>query len=389
MTAKRTFRFQCVDDDSNADALCSTLSEAAHLATLKIERRNPGSWEKEVAELVKQVKNGDIDGALLDYRLDEKADATSATKGEKENAKGVVPVGYTADALVQELRRRSVEAKELSFPIVLWSNAERLEEFHGIDPNFRQHYDWVIDKEKIPTPATAMSDTLISLARGYDGIRATKVKAGEISPFLKAPQRELVTSVDVFFKKIFRSGAFAYQTALFIIHELLESDGPLVGAPMLQALLAVNLAQLDSGKAKKAFDQFKYSGVFCEGFPRYWRVPLMSFLDDIAGTDAVWMKLNAEERAKILADHFGLRQLKAFAPIQPKYSSIYDTFCSHSSRPLNRMNGFALFDECPRIWKDTRFISAHELRRNYRAAAKNLRLEEGEERRFLAMFDGK
>lgn len=383
MTTKRNFQFQCVDDDSNADSLCLTLAEGAELATLKIPRRNPSSWEDEIAAILKQVKNGSIDGVLLDYRLDEKAAVNSKTV----LGKPPVPVGYTADALVQELRRRSVGERELSFPIVLWSNADRLDEFRAIDPKFRQHYDWVIDKGKIPDPATPISDTLISFAKGYSEIRRTQKRTEKMSVFLNAPDTSLLASIDDFFEKVFRNGAFAYQTALFIIHEILESDGPLIRQATLQALLGVEVEALRSGKAKAFLAPFSYGGIFCEGFPRFWRVPLMAALDELA--NGAWVKLDASSRAGLLAKAFGIRSLKPLEPIQPKYSTSYDTVCAFSKRPLNRMNGFALFDDDSRIWKDTRFISAYELRRNHSVAAKNFRLEEGEERRFFAMFNGK
>jgi len=108
-----------------------------------------------------------------------------------------------------------VETKELSFPIVLWSNADRLEEFHAIDPEFRSTTTGLSIRKRFPTPATAFGHTLNFTGQRLHGNPRGQVKANEISPFLSAPQKELVASVDAFFKKVYRSGAFCLPDGAF------------------------------------------------------------------------------------------------------------------------------------------------------------------------------
>jgi hypothetical protein len=387
MSAPVAYRFICVDDDvKNAPTLCNSIA-ATQPERLAIERRNPKHWESEIADILNAITAGTAHGVLLDYRLDENATVFSID-ATPSKTKQLVPVSYTADSLIQELRRRSVENREQSFPVVLWSNAERLEEFHALDPDYRQHYDHVLDKEKLGEPAQ-IALILIALVNGYAAIRAKGAKSAAVSPFLQPPEGALAVSVDAYFKQIYPKGGFPYQSALFIIHQLLRADGPLIGLPMLQALLAVDVALLDTKKAREFLNMFRYAGVFSEGYLRWWKVPLLAHLDSLAESPGGWLKLNATQRAAALSKHLKLRGLVPFEPIQPDYSTTYETYCAHSKRPINRMNGYALFDNSPRVWKDIRFISAFELRRNYKVGAKDLRLEDAEERRFLAKYHAK
>jgi len=371
-------KINCIDDEPSSSQLCEFLNHHSH-GRLNIVRRAPSNWEKEVAFLIEDISQGKGNGCLLDYRLDEKISLESGLK---------VPVSYTADSLIQELRRRSVEQEDTSFPVILWSNADRLDEFDQLDPNFRKNYDLVIDKELIDTSADSYVCQILSLAKGYSKVRPKKTRITSICDLMNPPSNALISSIDNYFKKKFHAGAHGYQTALYIIHETLNCEGPLIGREMVSAILGIDT---NDSKIRLKIDsflkKFRYTGVFSDGFERYWKTPLLANLNSLVKRSSSWIRLPAEERALALKTEFRVRTLPYTTPIQDDYSRAYDTICAFSRRPMNRMDGFALFEDDGRVWKEQRFISGNALRRNFKKRAKQFRLEEGEERRFLALYN--
>src|SRR4051812_4636054 len=96
--------FLCIDDDKHLVSLCEAI-ELQSPVRLTAETPPP-TWEAAIEGITVRLTGRKFDGLLLDFRLDEYP--TGANK---------LKVRYTAESLVNELRRRSIEGSDKSYPI--------------------------------------------------------------------------------------------------------------------------------------------------------------------------------------------------------------------------------------------------------------------------------
>src|SRR4051812_25262623 len=99
MQKLKTMRLLCIDDEPDIETVCNSLADRA----LKIDVRQPhANWGQQISEIHDSLSKDGFQGLLIDFRLDE----LHSGKQTKDDQKEVVC--YTAEALVSELRRRSV-----------------------------------------------------------------------------------------------------------------------------------------------------------------------------------------------------------------------------------------------------------------------------------------
>jgi hypothetical protein len=373
-------KYLCVDDEPDIGATLRRLEGAGPLK-MKLDRP-VADWAEEV-DRIQQAMSGGYSGLLIDFRLDE----THAGKPTKSDGK---PVRFTAESLVSELRRRSLEGgKDESYPIVLWSTAAFLERFYELTPTYSSAYDDIWDKKLVVADMAKYARLLASFADGYQQLAtALAKKAAGMKTLLAATDMAVVREFEQFMNKRTRGHPYAFQYALFICHDILAISGPLIDVDLLHAFLGVerlNAAELKATLASLGRG-IVYDGIFSESYFRIWRDPLLKAIEALTGASS-WLSLPADERVTLLKKKVKRVKFVAAKPIHNDYSTDYDCICAITKRPLAKRNGYRLLDARPLPWKEPNYVAGIEYRKRYNDLSKTKPLEVDDKERFCLQFE--
>jgi hypothetical protein len=100
----------------------------------------------------------------------------------------------------------------------------------------------------------------------------------------------------------------------------------------------------------------QYQCVFCEAWPRWWLAEVQLWWSGIGDVRPMSRYL-AVERVGILKNKLNLTSLQFAEPIEPPYSTRYDTICQHYLRPLDKLDGVIVNEPEPQSWQDYRYLS--------------------------------
>lgn len=363
---------------------------------LTIETVRPSAF----AEQIEAAMRGSFDGMILDLRLDKVA-------GEDG-----VQADYRAPALAQEIRTRAAEELldedgtgdenrgRSEFPIALWSTDMRLRQSYDRDKTSHDLFDLLCVKEHLVSTdpsvpdeekAPAVAQRLRSLVTGYQTIKALRDETDEgdeqFFRFLgfDAPP----DGVDERLYRYVLSEAPprerpAHEYARFIQREVLESAGPLLDRQTVAARLGVDVAGSDDfGELLGRFDEAAYSGVFHEGWPRWWSDVVEEVAEVLIG--ASLRPLTAPERVEHLSAATGLDGLVAAEPITADDTTDFWVVCQATNRPLNPRDGFVLETGRRYPWQRDKYVSRYAAE-NRMLSRRHLRLTVSERERADALF---
>lgn len=383
MTKKSKISYLCVDDESDIESTRRRLAAAGGL-TIKL-RRPLADWTGEV-EAIHQAMTGDgYSGLLIDFRLDE------THHGVQTKADDGKLVRYTAESLVSELRRRSVEGgKDESYPIVLWSATKFLKQFYELNPGYVVSYDSIWDKEQLSKDMPGYGRRLISLSQGYqhlaNSLHKGKGKA-DMPTLLAASDMSVLSEFNQFMQQRARGNPYAFQYALFIAHDVLEVGGPLIDAAMVRAFLGVEtLAAKDWAAVLNSLGKDAiYRGIFSDSYERFWREKILRGLETLTGASS-WLSLPAVERTALLKRQFKRAKFEAAKPLGKDYATDYDCVCDVTKRPLAKRNGYRLLNTRPLPWKDPEYVAGTTYRLKFAELSKSHPLEAEDKERFAAQY---
>ncbi len=378
---KKAIKYLCLDDERDIESACRRLQSANHL---KIELVRPKSdWSQQVELIDNSLRSGDFDGLLIDFRLDETHHGTSSEDSDGKK------VRYTAESLITELRRRSVEGGgDGSYPIVLWSTAAFLKGFYELNPAYSVAYDDIWDKASLPNRHGEYATKLIGLRTGYSEIaKRLATDSADITSLLRTEPTSVIKDLQQNLNKKTRGKPHTFQYALFITHDILEVNGPLIDSNLLHAYLGVS--SLTSAQRDKIFNILGkdaiYNGVFADTFQRFWRDKIINRLESATGAFS-WLSLAAEERVGLLMKAVKGIRLAPAAPLSAGYSTDYDCVCAITGRPLSRRNAFRLAELRTLSWKEAEYASGVAYRRNFNDLSKSRPLDGDDYERFCEHF---
>jgi hypothetical protein len=377
---KNNISYLCVDDEPDIQSTLRRLGGASHI---RIDLRRPvADWTGEVAAIHKAMTSNGYTGLLIDFRLDE------THQGKQTKTDGMI-VRYTAESLVSELRRRSVEGgKDESYPIVLWSTAKFLKTFYELNPGYVATYDAIWDKERLVKDVDRYGNKLSSLSRDYGrlGLSLRKGKAA-MAELLNTDEGSVIVEFDQFSQKRAQGNSYAFQYALFILHDVLEVPGPLIDSATLRAYFGVDNWPGKSWDRALALlgEPVKYDGIFAQAYPRFWGHKAVEAIEAITGASS-WLSLPADERVVLLKAHLRRCPLKPAKPMAKDYSTDYDCVCAVTRRPLAKRNGFRLLDSRPLPWKEPEYVAGITYRLRFSELSKTSPLDAEEKERFAVQF---
>lgn len=346
----KRLRYLCIDD--KVDLVENTLKRLERQSEeLEITPMHPQVFEQQIAELQKERKDHELDGLLLDLRLDE-----SAPTGEQR-------VSYGAQSLAQQLRTLMSEGRLSGFPIALWSIDSKFVRSYKPDITSHDLFDLVLDKDEVEEEAETTIVQLVSLARGYreigDWLGTKPQSANSFENLLHLPDGAALdprVGAD-FVKASARVPAHAY--ALFILRDLIRDPGPLIDRRILCARLGVDA---EGPHTDKLLDKLRtvaaYSGPFADAWPRWCWSAVETWWRGLREGQKPLTSLRAEERVEILRKTLRLSSLRAAKPILSDYQTYFSTICQALKEPLDPINGFVIVSPRPQPWKDRLYVSA-------------------------------
>jgi hypothetical protein len=372
---KAKHSFLCIDDDVQLASLCEAIGLNPDVRLTP--EAPPATWESAIEDITRRLTGREFDGLLLDFRLDEFPSATNNVK-----------VRYTAESLVNELRRHSVEGADKSYPIVLWSTADNLSLYFSFNPSYTGLYDGIWDKAAAGQSAYEYGNILISLADGYQKLHTAAKRGQALHVVLNCRATAVLLEMEQAFTTKIKQAPYTFNYATFIINRILRYNGVLIDLPTAAALLGIDgVTHAGTVVAKSATKQrpIVYSGVFSEASPRFWRDDLLGALNELSN-GGFWLHLKAEERVSILVKKLRLRNLRPAKAIYVDYQTDFDCVCAKTLKPLSRRNGFRLHAAVLDAWIEPRYIAGTAYRQLSQAEAKRFILDVGEQERFDATF---
>lgn len=283
------------------------------------------------------------DGLLLDLRLDETA---------SEDAKKI-KVPFTATVYAQHLRTLVTNGNiDRDIPIVLFSTDEKLKKVYSIDLTSQDLFDRYIEKTRIPENAKLK---LTSLANGYKTINEEK----EIEKLIGL---DSLSELDErIFARYDDSTIPTHEFAQTILKDLIYVSGVLINELMLASRFGIDIEKSDDWEQlKEYFKDTKYTGVFSDGWNRWW----MHLIDDMfsAKTETYLSYLDANERVELLKKITGLEKLVAAEPIEENNSNRFWTYCKVLEKPLDPLEGFKVNTPIePKPWQEYNYCSLYAI----------------------------
>ena len=259
-----------LDDGDQEESTTFAKQVESVLSSLKILHMYPVEFSRQIKAYVGEAFKAN--GLILDLRLDQTAHEVD---DEKQRA------DYRAPALAQEIRTRAGETRVSEYPIVLWSFDNRLQESYRRDHTSHDLFDLIVIKDhlKDELKAREVGRKLVALANGYPRIAEIRnshiQRTGWFHLTSRFRSRREASFVDLHLLEHFDNSQLTrpvHEFARFIIHQILDTPGPLIDRLTLTARLGLDLeASEDAGALiDKCFSQAQYKGVFGDGWERWW-----------------------------------------------------------------------------------------------------------------------
>jgi hypothetical protein len=329
-------------DDENGPSEVSTLNGFNDLKLIEVERF-PLADFKEFGqlklELASRAKNVAYNGLILDLRLD----GTGEDRTE-----------FNATSLAQELRSVAARGEIPTFPIVLCSTEEKIKDTYSSDKTSHDLFDYKISKSNPKPDWQKLSQKLFSLANGYKWLNGTKPNLEQVFGITDTSKLDQRILEDTY------SFSTEYDSAHFVIKNFFHQRNPLINEKVLAARLGIDLVATPVEDWNKLLDGLfkgaKYSGLFSDGWQRWWTDTIVSIFAEISGERLSF--LNAADRVKILREKSGIESLIDAKPIKFCNSTEFWSICEGFKVPIDPLEAFKISTSFGlKPWQESKYIS--------------------------------
>lgn len=317
-----TFKGVFVEDNDTEAVFAKQLSTKG---LLEIEHVRP----RPVSQQSKEIFAEHPDILVLDFRLDldlGELDASEAYKGS---------------AMAQQVRDLAVNEPQHDFPIVLVSSEEKIREQYVPDRTSHDLFDKVSSKEHVTNQRKHVRQELVSLCKGYEMLRG-RVGAFDILDLTDLPADEDYALDYQDLGQAMKRASAPHLVAAVFLKQLLGRPGPLVGLDDACARLGV-----DQGAADKVSEILKdngicYSGLFSDGWLRFWSHRLDEFSQKIFARRATG--ISSSLRAKTLSKALGVDFAPALSPWTGTGDELIAFACSRCSDGSEMRHSVGVFE---------------------------------------------
>lgn len=332
-------------DDENEDRSQAYADGLSSLGLIEITIKKPTSFETLRDELVDEQSN--IDALILDLRLD-------------GNQQGERVAKYTAPILATGIRSHCLieDGFKKEFPIFLISSKDNLKKYFDSDTSSHDLFDYTFTKATVGNEGDAYEKIIASITEAYRIIDEGK------TDFSKILRHSTIQDIEnrIFTSKLLTGeGTTISEISQYIFNEIINKSGILVDENILAARLGIDLEKSDDwSKLLELLQDFKYSGVFCNAFERWWFNGIMDWWNDNF-PNKLLIRLNAEERVNLLKEKFDLQEIHVAEPIAKTTSTKFWTVCQAYQKPLDPKDGFLVDGNELKPWQDKKYISLESI----------------------------
>lgn len=384
-------------DDEDIEVVESFIAELEENSNsqLNINPQHPKPYKSQMTDL-EQVATS-LPGLMLDLRLDqyyknEKRKLAVNADAERDDED---QADYRAATIAQEIRTRATERlnddkdprSEYEYPIVLCSTNERLRRSYNSDDTSHDLFDIKFVKTDLRDDGYAplIAGKMVALVSGYNKIKKIRADKGkELFYFLGGEiVRELLDAkiVQLFLSR--EGNTPAHEFARFIIRELLDTSGPLIDRATIAARLGVDVAEGKSPEfdllLEQRFSAAQYTGVFSEGWPRWWAASVEKIWRELDGSTMPLRTSTAEQRVAFLKASTRISGIEAAKTSEG--SQAFWVVCYITQRPLDPKDGYLLNEQPSYAWQDRFYVSYFARKEGY-TDQKKMFLSPSEEARF-------
>ena len=288
---------------------------------------------KNFEDTIKEIKGYDL--LLFDFRLTE----TTAI--------------FDAPTVAQTLRTINSENHK-DIPIVLISSETKISDYYK-DLTSQDLFDLSLTKDTLLNNMVKYSKRFTSLINAYQKVKNEKFDVLKVLNFPtdqnKAIDYRIIEKLN---RDMFSNDVFAFSS--FILKNLIQSIGPLIGEDVLSARLGVSKTSDNWEKLKSNFEHFKYKGIFSDSYNRWWADGLIDWWKNHIDGDNSLRKLNAEQRINKLSEITKL-SLTSQAPTKYAKSTSFWTICKETHLPIDPIDGLELHKNDLYEWQEKEYLS--------------------------------
>lgn len=271
----------------------------------------------------------------LDYRLDEMAN--DLPEGHK----------FKGSGLAQLLRDEAISDPSSDFAIVLISNDYKLETYFAPDRTAHDLFDLVYAKEDVIAARPRIRNELVTLGNAYAFLRTLEQRYDPMT-LLDASDDECSRVQVQEITTTLADASAPHIAAKFVLHNIIKRPGLLLNDHDAAALLGIEVASLDSLIQILVENRIVYTGIFADGWRRWWPNRLEDWGESLLGSPL--LDLTAQERADALADRLGVRLAAAPSPWTRRHDEYVAFACCCCGRPTELRHSLAVFEpKAPRF----------------------------------------
>lgn len=324
-------------DDEKATLVNAIIQKLEGLDTLKIRWSKPMPFEKEIQHLESSLK--DFDGIFLDLKLD----------GPQEDGEKVI---YQAPPLAQMIRTLATENRIPSLPIILCSTEDRIHQSYSKDFTSHDLFDWTFIKDEID------SDTIEKIASIVKGYKTLNEKPIDFNNLLGRNYNDI--DKRILSRFINEENPPIHEIARYIFKGIVKPVGILINENTLAARLGIDKEKSDdwNNLLKQNFNKAKYTGVFVEGWTRWWNDWVIDIFEEL--TNENLPSLTAEERVELLKKTTKLNNLTAAKPLEFFNSQYFWNVCELTGKPVDPFEAYKIDNKIePLPWQDYKYVSLY------------------------------
>jgi len=270
----------------------------------------------ELMKLAGNILTSQPDLVVLDHRLN---------NGQKRKY-----AGYQASPLAQQLRESVLQSVTHDFPIILISSEEDINAFFD---NVTAHnlFDRYFTKSDLVN-GSASNQQILSLVKGYKQLLKHWNKLERWSKFLAVTRQEKVEVAYQAIRELDKLKA-PHQVAHAILRYVIDRRGLLLDQDNVLAQLGVSKLGKDVDTVFDILDRdkIKYTGVFSEGWQRWWQHRLADWGKKLCGK-SLGMLESTTERVSCLNQKLGLK-LSPAKSRWPKTDGLIWYICDSCHQP--------------------------------------------------------
>lgn len=291
--------------------------------------------------IVRECSQKCYNGILIDLYLD--GGGTNSLK-------------FKASPIAQQIRTLASEGIISHMPVVLCSTAEKIA-FLEKDRASQDLFDYCFKKGDDPD---AIAPKLQSLADGYELLNGINGN----DKFRAIVNRDPDNFYDNRIVDYLSEDALStYDIAHRLMVDFIDPTGILITEDIVASRMGVDIDSSGEGWTKLIRDieaMAMYKGVFASGWKRFWADLVKDFFLSKSGTKP-YQLLTSRERIDIL-DHSGYDGLVPATPIKLNRSSMFNTVCYQSRKPLDAQEGIPKSDSMSlKPWQEREYLSLYSI----------------------------